>query len=292
MTGSIEDEWFRQRALDGYRVLDTRTEPAYDDIVRLASHICDTPIALISFVDRDRQWFKATVGLDATETPREYAFCDHAIRAGAALMEVMDASADARFAANPLVTGAPDIRFYAGMPLVAPDGQGLGTVCVIDRRARELTPAQRDALAALARLTMQLLDARRERLQAARADTLRNAPAALAPSGHYALAILAFGPVAADGLHGAERAIRQHLSPDDVVSRHGDHELLIVFADAGTAPPPERIRAAAAQACGQAVAIGFSASRSADEAMEEVFLRADEALTSARIGPGGVSAAA
>lgn len=292
MAGSKDDEWFRQRALDSYRVLDTLDEPAYDDIVRLACHICDTPIALISFLDRDRQWFKARIGLEPTQTPREYAFCDHALQAGAALMEVPDASADPRFAANPLVTGSPDIRFYAGMPLIADDGVGLGTVCVIDRHARTLTPKQREAMAALARLTMQLLEARRERLQAARLEALRRAPAHAVRAGTYALAILDLGRVAAGGLRAAERAIREHLAPDDVVSPHGDNELLIVFA-CGAAPPAlERIRTAAAHACGQAVALGFSAAQSASEAMEDVFLRADEALMASRTDLGRGSAQA
>ncbi len=126
------DEERRLRALRRLRVLDSLPERLFDDIVLLASEICGTPIGLISLIDTDRQWFKARVGLDATETPRSHAFCAHAIMAPDQLMSVADATRDPRFAANPLVTGDPNIRFYAGAPVVTPEGEALGTVCVID----------------------------------------------------------------------------------------------------------------------------------------------------------------
>lgn len=138
-------------------ILDTLPEQAYDDIVYLAARICDTPIALISLVDAERQWFKARVGLEAAQTPRDVAFCAHAIL-GDGVFEVSDTHADERFAANPLVTGTPHARFYAGAPLVATGGDVLGTVCVIDRRPKELNGAQREALAALSRLTVTLVE--------------------------------------------------------------------------------------------------------------------------------------
>lgn len=151
------DEPRRLQALRGSGLLDSLPEQAYDDIVYLAARICETPIALISLVDEDRQWFKARVGLEARETPRDVAFCAHAIL-GDGVFEVPDSQADARFAANPLVTGAPHVRFYAGAPLVASGGEVIGTVCVIDRHPKHLTVPQREALTALSRLTMVLAE--------------------------------------------------------------------------------------------------------------------------------------
>ena len=159
------DEDRRLRALRRLRVLDSLPEQLFDDIVLLASEICGTPIGLISLIDTDRQWFKARVGLDATETPRSFAFCAHAILAPDDVMNVPDAALDPRFAANPLVTGDPNIRFYAGAPVVTPEGEALGTVCVIDTVPRELTSAQRAALQALARQTAALLQAREMTLE-------------------------------------------------------------------------------------------------------------------------------
>ncbi len=147
----------RLQALRSYAVLDTPSEQAYDDIVALASLICGTPIALISLVDEDRQWFKARVGLEPMETPRGQAFCAHAILNPELVMEVQDASKDARFADNPLVMGEPHIRFYAGAPLLTPSGSALGTVCVIDRVPRVLTPVMEEALRALSRQVSTLL---------------------------------------------------------------------------------------------------------------------------------------
>ncbi len=167
-----ENEPTRLKALEEYEILDTSAEQAFDDIVRLASLICKTPIALVSFVDGDRQWFKARKGLAASETPREDAFCAHAILNPAELMVVADARQDQRFASNPLVTGDPHIRFYAGMPLVTPTGEALGTLCVIDRTPRHLEQDQIEALHALSRQVMTQLELRRSIavLEAAIAD--------------------------------------------------------------------------------------------------------------------------
>ena len=144
------DESERLAALARYAILDTTAENAFDELVQLASAICATPIALVSLVDASRQWFKARVGLDATETPRQISFCTHAIQQHDVFI-VHDARSDPRFAANPLVTGDPHIRFYAGAPLTTPDGFNLGTLCVIDRQPRVLDSGQQHALAALAR---------------------------------------------------------------------------------------------------------------------------------------------
>lgn len=149
----------RMQTLRSYRVLETAAEQPLDDLVKVASIVCQTPIALVSLVDEARQWFKARVGLDATETPREQAFCAHAIH-GSEILEVVDAAHDPRFANNPLVRGGPEIRFYAGAPLVGHDGHAAGTLCVIDRRPRVLTKEQREALVALGRVATHLLEMR------------------------------------------------------------------------------------------------------------------------------------
>src|SRR5262245_31308910 len=130
----------RLATLRALQILDTPPEERFDRIVRLAARVLGTPIAALSLVDEKRQWFKATVGLGGvTETPREWSFCAHAIHDSGAALVVPDAMADVRFAGNPLVTGEPRIRFYAGHPVVAEDGSPLGALCVIDRLPRELS---------------------------------------------------------------------------------------------------------------------------------------------------------
>ena len=138
----------RLQALKSYDVLDTPPEKVFDDLARLAAGICGTESALVSLVDKTRQWFKAKVGWDASETSREVAFCSHTILSSDVLI-VPDALKDERFARNPLVTADPHIRFYAGMPLINRDGHALGTVCVLDKQPRQLSPKQEDALRVL-----------------------------------------------------------------------------------------------------------------------------------------------
>jgi diguanylate cyclase (GGDEF)-like protein len=155
-----ERELQRLETLHALRILDTPGEQAYDDIVLLASQICGTPIAAISLVDTDRQWFKAKVGLDAPQTPRDQAFCAHAILEPRELMVVPDASQDLRFITNPLVTGDTNIRFYAGAPVLTDDGKAVGTLCVIDNVPREFTDGMRLSLQALSRQVSELLQLR------------------------------------------------------------------------------------------------------------------------------------
>jgi GAF domain-containing protein len=155
-----QNEAERLAALRRYAILDTAPERAYDDIVKVAAYVCGTPTAIISLVDADRQWFKAKVGAVASETPREQSFCAHAIVTNQTLV-VEDAAADRRFADNPLVTAENGIRFYAGAPLVTTDGQGLGSLCVIDSEVRKIDDKQREALEALARMVVSNMELRR-----------------------------------------------------------------------------------------------------------------------------------
>jgi anti-sigma regulatory factor (Ser/Thr protein kinase) len=144
------DEVARLAALRKYRILDTDPEEAFDDLTLLASHVCGTPIALISLIDADRQWFKSRVGLTIAETSRSVSFCTHAIQQRE-LFVVADARDDAKFRDNPFVVGENGIRFYAGAPLITPNGHALGTLCVIDKVPRVLTKEQIEALGALKR---------------------------------------------------------------------------------------------------------------------------------------------
>jgi GAF domain-containing protein len=154
------NEEARLVALDKYAILDTDPEQSFDDLTLLASFVCQTPIALISLIDEDRQWFKSRVGLKAAETSRDIAFCSTAIMQSDVFV-VPDALADERFRDNPLVVSDPHIRFYAGAPLINEDGYALGTLCVVDRAPRELAPEQREALKALSRLVLAQLEFRR-----------------------------------------------------------------------------------------------------------------------------------
>src|SRR6266498_5932847 len=140
-----KNEAKRLKILWQYDVLDTVPEEIFDDLTDLAAHICESPIALISLIDEDRQWFKSAVGVTIRETSRDISFCARAILNNDLLI-VPDATQDERFRNNPLVTSDPKIRFYAGAPLITPDGHALGTLCVLDKVPRELRPEQQQAL--------------------------------------------------------------------------------------------------------------------------------------------------
>jgi serine/threonine protein kinase len=155
-----QNEAARMAALARFDILDSDPEREFDDLARLASQICGTPYALISLVDRDRQWFKARVGVEARETPRSVSLCAHAILGHDPLV-VPDASKDSRFSNNPLVRSGPGFHFYAGAPLVTNDGHAIGTICVLDRKARELDPDQIESLRALSRQVVAQLELRR-----------------------------------------------------------------------------------------------------------------------------------
>ena len=308
------DEFARQRALDTYHVVDSLPDLAFDDITRLASLLCDTPIALISLIDRDRQWFKSHTGMEAGEGRRDEAFCNHVIQAPDRLMEVRDATADPRFADNPYVTGGDAIRFYAGMPLVTPGGAPIGTVCVLDRRARGLTDDQRAGLASLARLTMNLLEARHRERELERAAFLAatvspdSAPArpvaqsakpAAPDTSGYTIAIFEVQGLAAAtkriGHRAVERALAQlqealeasfRPGSGDTVSHASDSpEMIVVLHGKDTA---QALKALADILPGYEGETSFrvlwasSDATSADERPELVFLRAEAALSDAK----------
>ena len=154
------DESARLEALKRYGILDTPSDSVLDGLTQIAADLCETPIALVSLIDPTRQWFKSRIGLPVEETPRDIAFCSHAIENPDALMEVEDATQDKRFHDNPLVLGDPKIRFYAGSPLVTPDGFALGTLCVIDDKPRKLTKSQRNGLINLSKVVIELFNER------------------------------------------------------------------------------------------------------------------------------------
>lgn len=157
---TLQNEKKRLKVLWQYEVLDTVPEELFDDLTELAARICEAPIALISLVDEKRQWFKSKLGTDVKETSRDVSFCAHAIKQ-ADLFIVRDATQDERFANNPLVISDPKIRFYAGAPLITPDGYALGTLCIIDKVPRDLRPDQKQALVILARHVVSQLELRR-----------------------------------------------------------------------------------------------------------------------------------
>jgi GAF domain-containing protein len=150
----------RMRSLKLYRILDSGSEKAFDDLTRLAAAICETPISLITLIEGERQWFKSKVGMTLTETTRDVSFCAHALVDNRMLV-VEDATKDPRFADNPYVTAESPVRFYAGAPLVMADGNSLGTLCVVDRKPRQLSAHQLEALGILRQAVVSQIELRR-----------------------------------------------------------------------------------------------------------------------------------
>ena len=171
----------RLGALRSYGIIDTAVEPAFDDITKLASYICQTPMSMVSLVEEQRQWFKSALGLGIRETPIEQSMCAHALLEHS-FLEVRDTTLDPRFRDNPLVTGEPHVRFYAGALLRTPDGLPLGTVCVLDDKPRALSAEQREMLTALARQVMAQMEFRRSLLLSDRLQ--RNISRLMAVAGH------------------------------------------------------------------------------------------------------------
>ena len=155
------NEQDRLQELKSYKILDTLPEKELDELAEIASVICDTPISLVSFIDEKRQWFKARKGLEAQETPRDDAFCQHTLQNPKEVLVVDDPLNDERFKNNPLVLGNPHIRFYAGAPLETPQGNVLGTLCIIDNKPRTISENQRNALKLLAKKAMEYLEVRK-----------------------------------------------------------------------------------------------------------------------------------
>lgn len=160
-----KNELARIQALESYNILDTLSDQEYDDFTKIAAQICGTPIALISLIDHNRQWFKSRVGLDAPETPRDISFCGHAINTPEELFEVTDSTKDIRFFDNPLVISDPHVIFYLGAPLVTPNGEAIGTLCVIDHQPREISQNAKDTLELLSRQVITKLELRKRNVE-------------------------------------------------------------------------------------------------------------------------------
>jgi two-component system sensor histidine kinase VicK len=191
------NELNRLAALRSYHILDTATEKDFDDLTELASAICGTPIALISLVDKDRQWFKSHKGTEITETHRDVSFCAHAINKPTDLLEVVDARADERFKNNPLVTGETQLTFYAGVPLIDEQGFALGSLCVLDREPKKLTDAQQSALKTLAAQVVTQLKLRRKLIELENAGTrIQKLNALLTTKEREAMQIIEHTPMA------------------------------------------------------------------------------------------------
>ena len=326
-----DNEAARLRALERFEVLDTKPEPKFDRIVDMASRLLDAPISLISLVDDKRQWFKARVGLDIPETPRSVAFCAHAIESHG-VMVVEDATQDPRFAKNPLVTGNPEIKFYAGAPLTTDDGYRLGTLCVIDRVPRTLTADQQSVLRDLAAVVVDELELRRANAELRRLAatdpmtgaanrrsffTLAKKELARARRRKHPTTVLildidhfkqvndTYGHEAGDrAIVALAGAAARTLRREDIFARLGGEEFAALLPETDSAAAyglAERLRSTIKEVSiegpngpfGIAVSIGLSAVDPADSTIDAALRRADAALYEAkRNGRDRVEAAA
>jgi diguanylate cyclase (GGDEF)-like protein len=305
----LPNEVQRQRDLERQGVLDLPEDEHFTRLVQLASTVLETPIALISLVDRDRQWFLARHGLEATETPREMAFCAHAIASDETLV-VPDARQDPRFCTNPLVTTDPKICFYAGTPLQSRDGHNLGTLCVIDRLPRHFSTNQVKLLEDLAQLVLRELELRRlatvhpitgfanriSFLEQAKPELerARKAGADLAllaiEIDHFSQIRHRWGQEASDrALEDVAGLLRSQLCPKDLIGQIGDQEFALLMVDAnpeGAMERAEAIRCGIAELGGVfsgsghrlQISGGLTLLAPADGGAQDLLLRAERAL--------------
>jgi diguanylate cyclase (GGDEF)-like protein len=308
----------RLAALRSYEILDTACETAFDNIAELAAQLTNSPISFVSLTDADRQWFKARNGLPVMQVPREQSFCAWAILTPDEVTVVPDTRSDARFADNPLVLGAPDIRFYAGAPLVNRDGAALGTLCVLDREPREFNTTQRQILARLADTVMTTLELRRvmgqvRRLALVDALTgLANRSALLDALGTaiarhrqgdagFTLLYLDLdgfkgvndreGHAAGDAvLREVAAILTRTVSEQDLVARLGGDEFAVLLNDdPGKAPEvAERIRDAlaagmAAQGWGVTASVGAAAFHVPPQSIDKAIAAADALMYGAKV---------
>ena len=297
----------RQHVLGRHHVVDSLPPTVYDDLVQVAAALCGTPIAVVSLIDRDRQWFKARLGLEDHETTRDTAVCDHAIRQPDELLEIQDLSEDARFNDFPIVTGDLKARFYAGIPLVTGEGEAIGTVCVVDTQPRRLNGQQKASLRSLARVTMALLDAHRAQHEvqalaalqpetsspASAADSATDKPDATGPV--YTVAIIEVQGMAEAARRLGDRALERQLqawAPDFdacVKAAQGDHvsrvtdspEYIALLHGDSREDCVEALRQQAkrvGQRDGLSQLVG-AATASPGEVLHRVYLRAEEDLS-------------
>lgn len=303
------DEEQRLRDLNRHGVLDTPGDPHFDRIVQLASEVLAVPIALVTLVDRDRQWFLARHGLQRSETPRDMAFCAHTIANDAVLL-VPDALADPRFNTNPLVLQAPHIRFYAGAPLRSAEGHNLGALCVIDHQPRQLNADQLEMLQLMADLVMRELDLRRQsRLCPVTGlytrtsffelgeQEFHQARRSGAPLALFNFDIDDFRQINNRWGHQSGDAVlldvchltQAHLRPQDLFGRIGDEEFAVALvhcSDSEAMVIAEAIRQAVAEMQGvfnhsdyhPQISGGLTSLASGDRCFADLFYRADQAL--------------
>ena len=218
-----------------YQVLDSAPEREFDEIVQVAAKLLGMPISVVSLIDRDRQWFKARYGISGTETPREHAFCDHAIKSDDVYV-VTDATQNPLFSANPLVTGAPDIRFYAGAPLITPDNFRLGTLCVIDTKPHAaLSEDAEQILTLLARMVVNTLEVRRQTMRSQHQVRMMTRLAEATVAVAQARTIADLGRVLTENARGLVVADAAQLS---VTPRSGGAPRVSVATRSGDAAPP------------------------------------------------------